>query len=126
MTCLLNNLDRVETAMSQSTKTVLIDDLDGSEAAATVRFGLDGAHYEIDLNAVHAKELREALARYTAAGRKVAAAARRPARGGIKAAASKFDSTEIRHWARENGLDVKERGRVPADLVARYRAATGQ
>ena len=50
--------------MAQKIQTLFIDDLDGSEAEGTVRFGLDGTEYEIDLNAEHAQALRDALARY--------------------------------------------------------------
>ena len=67
--------------MAQKIQTLVIDDLDGSAAEGTVRFGLDGMEYEIDLNAGHARELRDALARYVGAARRVAAAARRPGRG---------------------------------------------
>jgi hypothetical protein len=68
--------------MAQRVQTLLIDDLDGGVAEGTVRFGLDGAEYEIDLSAGHAKELRDALARYVDAARRVSSSARRPARGG--------------------------------------------
>ncbi|MBV9204775.1 MAG: Lsr2 family protein, partial [Actinobacteria bacterium] len=53
--------------MAQKIQTLFIDDLDGSQAEGTVRFGLDGAEYEIDLNAEHARALRDALARYVTA-----------------------------------------------------------
>ena len=56
--------------MAQKRQTLFIDDLDGSAAEGTVRFGLDGAEYEIDLNAGHAQELRDALARYVGAARR--------------------------------------------------------
>jgi len=112
--------------MAQKIQTLFIDDLDGSQAEGTVRFALDGTHYEIDLNAVHVKELRTTLARYTGAGRKVTGSARRPARNADKAAANGFSTTEIRDWAKANGVDIKERGRVPADVIARFRAATGK
>src|SRR6185437_1100174 len=55
---------RKGSSVAQKIQTVFIDDLDGSEAEGTVRFGLDGAEYEIDLNAEHARALRDALARY--------------------------------------------------------------
>ena len=55
-------------AVAQKVQTLFIDDLDGSAAEGTVRFGLDGTEYEIDLNAGHAPELRNALARYVGAG----------------------------------------------------------
>jgi hypothetical protein len=109
--------------MAQKVQTLFIDDLDGSEAEGAVRFALDGVHYEIDLNAVHAKELRAALARYTEAGRKAGGTSRRPAKNPGKAAANRPNSTEVRDWARANGLDIKDRGRVPADMVAKFRAA---
>src|SRR5437660_12881691 len=71
--------------MAQKVQTLFVDDLDGSEAEGTVRFGLDGTEYEIDLNAKHARQLRDTLARYAAAGRRLSASARRPARGGRNA-----------------------------------------
>ena len=54
--------------MAQKVQTLFIDDLDGSAAEGTVRFGLDGTEYEIDLNAEHAQQLRDALAAYVRAG----------------------------------------------------------
>ena len=56
--------------MAQKIQTLLIDDLDGTAAEGTVRFGLDGADYEIDLNTGHAQQLRDALARYVGAARR--------------------------------------------------------
>ena len=112
--------------MAQKIQTLFVDDLDGSDAEGTVRFGLDGTNYEIDLSAVHAGELRSVLAPYASAGRKVTGAARRTARGQGKAAANGFSTTEVRDWAKANGVEIKDRGRVPADVIARFRAATGQ
>ena len=111
--------------MAQKIQILLIDDLDGSEAEGTVRFGLDGAEYEIDLNAEHAQALRDALARYVHAARRARGGARRPARGGRRAPAGGVDSTEVREWAKAQGIDVKDRGRVPAGLVVKFKAATG-
>jgi len=116
----------MEIGMAQKIQTLFIDDLDGGEAEGTVSFGLDGAHYEIDLSAVHAEELRSMLAPYAKAGRKVTGAARRPARNQGKAAANGFSTNEIRDWAKANGLEIKDRGRVPADVVTKFRAATGK
>ena len=67
--------------MAQKIQTLFIDDLDGSTAEGTVRFGLDGTEYEIDLNARHAKELRDVLARYVDAARRVRGSARKPSPG---------------------------------------------
>jgi hypothetical protein len=111
--------------VAQKIQTLFIDDLDGSEAEATVRFGLDGTEYEIDLNAGHAQALREALARYIRAARRAGGGARRPARGGRRAAAGGVNNSEIREWAKGQGIEVKDRGRVPAEVVARFNAATG-
>ena len=113
------------TVMAQKIQTLFVDDLDGSEAEGTVRFGLDGTEYEIDLNAEHAQVLRDALARYVHAARRAGSSARRPARGGRRASAGGVDSTEVREWAKAQGIDVKDRGRVPAELVVMFKAATG-
>jgi len=112
--------------MARKIQTLFIDDLDGSEADGTVRFGLDGADYEIDLSTEHARALRDALERYVSAARRAGGSARRPARGGAKAPAAGLNTTEVREWAKAQGIEVKERGRVPAEVVARYRAATGK
>ena len=105
--------------MAQKIQTLLIDDLDGSEAEGTVRFGLDGAEYEIDLNAEHAQTLRDALARYVRAARRTGGGARRRARGRGRASADGVDSTEVREWAKAQGIEVKDRGRVPSDPFPR-------
>jgi hypothetical protein len=111
--------------VAQKIQTLLIDDLDGSAAEGTVRFGLDGTEYEIDLNAGHARELRDALARYVDAARRVSSSARRPPRGGRRAPAGDLNAVEVRHRAKAQGIEVKDRGRVPADLVVKFRAGTG-
>jgi hypothetical protein len=116
--------------VAQKITTLFIDDIDGGEAEGTVRFALDGTEYEIDLNAEHSEELRSALGKYVTHARKVGGGAAR--RGGrtpgriVRGASSALNTTEIRSWARENGYDIKDRGRVPADLVAKYQAATGK
>lgn len=111
--------------MAQKIQTLFIDDLDGGEAEGTVRFGLDGTEYEIDLNTEHAQALRDALARYVGAARRAGGSARRPARSGRRAPTGGVDSTEVREWAKAQGIDVKDRGRVPAELVVKFKAATG-
>ena len=104
--------------MAQKVHITLEDDLDGSEAAETVSFGLDGKTYEIDLNDKHAATLRDALAKYVAAGRRATggrAASRRTQVG--------TSAREIRDWARSNGHKVPERGRIPADIREAFEAA---
>lgn len=108
--------------MAQKIHIVLEDDLDGSEATQTVSFGLDGTTYEIDLNDKNAAKLRDALAPYVGHGRKVGNAPRR----GRKAAAANAggpSAKEIREWARANGYEVPDRGRVSADVRSAYAAA---
>ena len=115
--------------MAQKIQTLFIDDIDGGAAEGTVRFALDGTEYEIDLNAKHTEELRSALGKYVTHARKVGGSARRAVRTAGRAsrgAGSSLNTTEIRNWAREQGYDIKDRGRVPADLVAKYQAATGK
>jgi Lsr2 len=109
--------------MAQRIQTLLIDDLDGGEADGTVRFGLDGTEYEIDLSAAHGDELRNALGRYLAHARRVGGTARGVARGRRGSAA--VDTAKVREWARGQGIEVKDRGRVPADVVKQYKTSAG-
>jgi hypothetical protein len=113
--------------MAQKVQTLLIDDLDGKEAEGMVRFGLDGADYEIDLSAKNAEALRKALEPYVSAGRLASGSVvRRPGRSGRRADAAGPDSTAVREWAKSQGIEVKDRGRVPAELVVKFKAATQQ
>jgi hypothetical protein len=110
--------------MAQQIQTLFIDDIDGGEAEGTVHFALDGTEFEIDLNARHSDELRQALATYILHARKVGGAAKR-GRGNRRGRASSADTARVREWAREKGYDIKERGRIPADIVVKYEAARG-
>jgi Lsr2 len=107
--------------MAQQIQTLFIDDIDGGAADGTVRFGLDGTDYEIDLSGEHTDELHRTLGKYIEHSRKVGGAARRSRRG--LRGASAVDTAKVREWAKGNGYDIKDRGRVPADLVAKYQAA---
>lgn len=108
--------------MAQQIQVLFVDDIDGSEAEGSVRFGLDGAEYEIDLSVAHSEELHKALAPYIAHARK--AGARRAARSRRDAGA--IDTHKVREWARGQGIQVKDRGRVPASIAEKYRQATGR
>jgi hypothetical protein len=112
-------------AVAQKVQVLLVDDLDGGEAEDTVRFGLDRVEYEIDLSAEHAEALRRTLAPFVGAARRSRATGR-PARGGRRASASGLDTTQVREWARAQGIEVKDRGRIPAEVVERFKAATGK
>ena len=105
--------------MAQRMQVLYVDDMDGSDAEGTVRFGLGGTDYEIDLNKKHADQFAKAIGPYVAAARKVASSRRsaRPARG------SRHDQSAVRAWAREKGIKISDRGRIPADVLAQYQAA---
>jgi hypothetical protein len=92
----------------------------GSEANETVQFGIDSVTYEIDLSTAHATELRQALQPYVAVARKAGGGTRRAARGSRSAGPS---PSEVRAWAKAEGLKVSDRGRVPEELIVRFRAA---
>ena len=110
--------------MAQRVHVVLVDDLDGGDAAETVSFGLDGVDYEIDLSDKHAGELREALALYVGHARRTGGRRRTAAKAAAGAGGKGGPSAaEIRDWARENGWDVPERGRVSAEVREAYAAA---
>jgi hypothetical protein len=108
--------------MAQQIQTLFIDDLDGGPAEGTVRFGLDGTDYEIDLSTAHSEELHKVLAAYVTHARKAAGTARRGSRG-RRPADSPDNTRKIREWARAQGIDVRERGRVPAEVIEKYKAA---
>jgi hypothetical protein len=107
--------------MAQKTVVSLFDDIDGSEASETIRFALEGAEYEIDLNGKHANELRETLKRYTEAGRKTADSRGRPT--SRKSNPAGVDTKDIRLWAIDNGFQVNSRGRIQGDIIEKYQAA---
>jgi hypothetical protein len=102
--------------MAQKVNIVLVDDIDGSDAEETVSFALDGRDYEIDLNSKNAAKLRDALALYVGHARRAGARKRGRASGGPSPA-------DIRTWARENGFEVPDRGRVSSHVREAYLAA---
>jgi Lsr2 len=108
----------------EKVSVLLVDDIDGSEAKETISLSLDGTRYEIDLNSEHAQELRGQLERYVKAARKVTGSSGRPAR--VRRASADDKNKEVRDWARNQGLEVNERGRIPAHIVAKYEAENGK
>jgi hypothetical protein len=109
--------------MAQKVNIVLVDDIDQTDADETVTFGLDGKEYAIDLNTKNARSLRDALAPYVAHARPVSGRAGRRSAAKSTAAAGGPAPSEIRAWARSNGFDVPERGRVSAEVREAYAAA---
>ncbi len=112
-------------SMAQKIQVILVDDIDGGTAEETVSFALDGVSYEIDLSAKNSKKLRDAFAPYVAEARKSRGGRRRSAAGGSarRRSSGAGSASEIRAWARENGYDVSERGRVSEEVRAAYEAA---
>jgi hypothetical protein len=113
--------------MAQRVNVVLVDDIDGSDAAETVTFGLDGVQYEIDLSTDNADKFRDVLAPYVGHARRSGGRRRSSGGGGSRANGSTSRSgasaADIRAWARENGWDVPDRGRVSAEVREAYDAA---
>jgi hypothetical protein len=112
--------------MAQKVNIVLVDDLDGTEATETVSFGLDGTTYEIDLNDANAASLREALSGYVGHARKVSGGSRRGRRAGSSSSSSSSSSSntkDVREWAKAQGMEVSERGRISAEVQRAYDAA---
>ena len=110
--------------MAQKVHIVLTDDIEKTiEADETVTFGLDGVTYEIDLAAKNAAALRDAIAPFKAEARRVSGGRGKPAARRERASGAGGNATEVRAWARDNGMPVNDRGRVPAEVRAAYEAA---
>ncbi len=117
--------ERNHSAVAQQTTTTLVDDLDDTLAAnETVAFGLDGTDYEIDLNAEHATALREDLATWVDHARRTSGRSRRfPARTPQRTAANREHTVAVRDWARRNGHEISDRGRIPTAVQEAFDAA---
>ncbi|MDQ8707777.1 Lsr2 family protein [Streptomyces sp. LHD-70] len=111
--------------MAQKVQVLLVDDLDGGEADETVTFALDGKQYEIDLTTANADKLRGLLEPYVKGGRRTGGRSA-GGRGKARAASGGSENTaQIRAWAKENGYEVNDRGRVPASIREAYEKANG-
>ncbi len=107
--------------MAQKITVALEDDLDGGPADETVRFGLGGTDYEIDLSRKNAAAFRRQLAPFIEHARKTGRGQRR--RHG-RTASTRERSADIRAWAKDQGIAVSDRGRIPANVAEQYDAAT--
>lgn len=108
--------------MAQKTVVTYVDDITGEPADETVRFGLDKKAYEIDLTGERAKQLRDALAPFVEVARRIPAARavtadRPPAR------VDRGQNRAVREWARSNGHNIAERGRIPEEIQILFDAA---
>lgn len=116
--------------MAQKVQVLLVDDLEGGNADETVTFGLDGKSYEIDLTSANAEKLRGLLDDYVKNGRRVAGARTGRGKSRTTAGASSGNggnplTAKIRAWAKEQGYEVNDRGRVPAGIREAYEKANG-
>ena len=110
----------MEVGIATKITVALEDDLDGGPADETLRFGLGGREYEIDLNQQNARTFRQQLAPFIERARK---AGRGPRRRPVRASSSRERSGGIRAWAKGKGIPVSNRGRIPASVVEQYQAA---
>jgi Lsr2 len=114
--------------MARKTVVELIDDISGKPAQETVTFALDGMVYEIDLSAENADRLRSGLAPFLDKARKAGtphgqrAAVRTGAVTTGRTARSREESADIRAWAKQHGIVVNERGRIPAKVIEAYKS----
>jgi len=120
---------RREAAMAQRTIVELIDDLDGKPIKAgtgeTVTFGLEKAEYQIDLSKANAGKLRKALEPYVSAARTVGGRKRGRRGGGRSQRRRDYDIAALRAWAASNRIDVPPHGRIPREIVEKFKAAMG-
>lgn len=107
--------------MAQRVQILLVDDLDGSTATETLSFGLDGATYEIDLSDGHAEELRAALQLWLSHARR-SGGRKSIGKGRSSSSEGSDERAEIRAWARSNGYEVGEKGRIAASVREAYAA----
>src|SRR5215469_10967041 len=115
--------------MARKVAVELLDDIDGSEADETLKFGLDGTNYEIDVNEKHADQLRRALAKFILSARRlgrggVTPGRRRPAT--VPARSDRAQNQAIREWAKRKKIQLSDRGRIPATVIEQYQAEAGR
>ena len=118
--------------MARKTIVTLFDDLTGevAESISTVEFALDGRAYELDLTDENSAKLHDALAQYVNAARKIGGRRRsgtRPDRSGKSTSGTTGYNREtlksIREWAKKNGHNISDRGRLPAEVVQAWETA---
>jgi hypothetical protein len=106
--------------MARVESVKLLDDLDGGAADETVSFALDGKSFEIDLSEANAGKLREVLAPFVQSARRAGTAARSSRSSNRRPSASHEHNQRVREWARAQGMEINERGRIPANVLAAY------
>ena len=109
--------------MAQKVLVQLLDDLDGSEANTTRRFGWEGNDYEIDLSDKNDAALVKVIEKYVASARRVGKSPNRAKGRTLHSVATGVDAAAVRAWAAANSITVNVKGRIPASVVEQYRAA---
>ena len=107
--------------MATKTITRIEDDIDGSDASETVRFGLNGADYEIDLSDTNAAALRDAIGQWASHARRIGG--RRQTSSPKTESSGAVDNKAVRAWAHANKIELNSRGRIPAEIIEQYRKA---
>lgn len=97
-------------------QTILIDDITGDRADATVRFSFDNSDYEIDLKDEHINELANVMKLWIDHARKVP----KNVAGGSRKKPRNDETPRIREWALNNGYQLGLRGRIPGEIVRAY------
>jgi hypothetical protein len=110
----------MEAGMATKIAVALEDDLDGGPADETVRFGVGGAEYEIDLSKKNAKKFRTGAAPFVEHARR---AGRGSQRRSARPSSVRERSGDIRAWAKQEGIAISDRGRIPASVVEQFEAA---
>jgi hypothetical protein len=115
--------------MARKVAVELLDDIDGSEAAETLKFGLDGTNYEIDVNEKHADQPRRSLAKFILSARRLGRGGVAPTRrraATLPARSDRAQNQAIREWAKRKKIQLSDRGRIPANVLAQYEAEAGR
>src|SRR5689334_13373538 len=116
--------------MARQVHVQLLDDIDGSAADETLKFGLDGVNYEIDVCAKRADMLRKNLAKFILNGRRQGrggiASTRRGRISGAQARSDRVQNQAVREWAKRRKIQLSDRGRIPATVVEQYQAEAGR
>jgi hypothetical protein len=119
--------------MARTTIVQITDDLDGSADAQEVTFSVQGTDYTIDLGKKNLAALEKALKPYIDAATKTASGAKRtakksatksgPPRRSTRSVSSGQDTQAIRDWAKAQGMEVSDRGRIPRAVLDQYQQA---
>lgn len=109
--------------MAKQTTVTITDDLDGSANAKEISFSLDGKTWVIDLSAKNRAALEKALKPYIAKATEHDRRRPRKANRSSSRSRSRTDLAAVRKWAKDNGHQVSDRGRISAEVQRAYDAA---